>query len=134
MIYLDTSALVKLIVKEPETGALRRFITKADPKMFVTSALTRAELFRVAIRQTDASVLRKAREVLDAVSEMTITHSLLETAGTVGPPHLRTLDAIHLVTALEFGKELDAFVAYDTRLLAAAEQAGLATRAPGAGR
>ena len=134
MIYLDTSALVKLIVKEPETGALRRFIAKADPEMFVTSALSRAELFRVAIRQTEVSVLSKAKEVLDGVSEMTITQSLLETAGTVGPPHLRTLDAIHLVTALEFGKELVAFVAYDTRLLAAAELAGLPTVAPGMGR
>lgn len=134
MIYLDTSALVKLIVREPETAALRRWIAKADPEMFVTSALTRAEVFRVAVRQPEESVLRKAKEVLDGVSEMTITRSLLETAGTVGPPHLRTLDAIHLVTALEFGKELDAFVAYDTRLLAAAEQAGLPTLAPGAGR
>jgi len=130
MIYLDTSALVKLVVKGLETSALRRFLAKVEPGMLVTSALTRVELLRVAYRSGSEPTLRKAREVLDGVGEVTITQSLLDSAGTLAPPTLRTLDAIHLATALELGEELQAFVAYDIRLLSAAQHAKLPTLTP----
>jgi len=130
MIYLDTSALVKLVVKGLETSALRRFLAKVEPGMLVTSALTRVELLRVAYRSGSEPTLRKAREVLDGVGEVTITQSLLDSAGTLAPPTLRALDAIHLATALELGEELQAFVAYDIRLLSAAQHAKLPTLAP----
>jgi predicted nucleic acid-binding protein len=127
--YLDTSALVKLVVEEAETKALRRFINGLDARQLVTSALTRAELLRAACRRDQATV-RKAHEVLAGVTAITITEALLDQAGSLAPVSLRTLDAIHLATALELGAELVAFVAYDARLLSAAAQAALRPLTP----
>lgn len=129
MIYLDTSALVKLVVEEAETAALRRFIAGVDQQSLITSALSRAELLRAAHRQ-GSDTLAKAREVLDAITAITINEALLDAAGAIQPPTLRTLDAIHLATAAELGAELRGFVAYDTRLLAAARQAAIPTLTP----
>jgi predicted nucleic acid-binding protein len=127
--YLDTSALAKLVVREVETEALRGLLAATDPNDLVTSALTRAELLRAAYRY-DNEALRKAREVLDGIAEITITKSLLDAAGTIGPSSLRTLDAIHLVSALELGGDLAALVAYDERLLDAAVHVGVPTLTP----
>jgi predicted nucleic acid-binding protein len=127
--YLDTSALAKLVVQEGESEALRGLLATTDPDDFVTSALARAELLRAAYRYDDEA-LRKAREVLDGIAAITLTESLLDAAGTIGPPSLRTLDAIHLVSALELGGDLTALVAYDERLLDAASQVGAPTLTP----
>jgi uncharacterized protein len=62
--------------------------------------------------------------------KITITESLLDSAGTVGPPKLRTLDAIHLATAAELGSNLTAVIAYDARLLTAARHLALPTLTP----
>lgn len=129
MIYLDTSALVKLVVEEVETGALRRFVAQADPKTLITSALSRAELLRAAQRRGEVTV-QKAREVLDGVAEITMTEALLDSAGAIQSPTLRTLDAIHLATAMELGAELTVLVAYDARLLAAAHGASVPILTP----
>lgn len=129
MIYLDTSALVKLVVEQAETGALRRFVGQADPRTLITSALSRAELLRAAQRRDEPTV-RKAREVLDGVAEITITEGLLDSAGSLQPSTLRTLDAIHLATAMELGAELTVLVAYDARLLAAARGASVPILTP----
>jgi predicted nucleic acid-binding protein len=129
LIYLDTSALVKLVVSEPETDALQRFIVSLAQEILVTSALTRAELLRAAHRR-DLQAVGKAREVLASVGAITITESLLEHAGSMAPSTLRTLDAIHLATAAELGPELRGFVAYDARLLQAASRAGISTLTP----
>ena len=129
MIYLDTSALVKLVVEAAETKALRRFIAQADPRTLITSALSRAELLRAAQRRDERTV-QKAREVLDGVAEITITEGLLDSAGAIQPSTLRTLDAIHLATAMELGPELEVFVAYDARLLAAARGASVPILTP----
>jgi predicted nucleic acid-binding protein len=127
--YIDTSALVKLVLVEPETRALRRFISDTPAAEFVTSALTRAELLRAALRR-DRTTLELAREVLDGIAAITITHALLNSAGSLGPPTLRTLDAIHLATASELGADLTAVVAYDVRLLAAAAKCRMPTLSP----
>jgi predicted nucleic acid-binding protein len=127
--YLDTSALVKLVVVESETKALRKYIADLDPSDLVTSAITRAELLRAASRQ-GTSVVIKARDVLDGIAEITITRALLDQAASLQPATLRTLDAIHLATALEIGTALRRFVAYDARLLGAAVQANLPTLTP----
>ena len=129
MIYLDTSALVKLVVEEAETAALQRFVAQADPRTLITSALSRAELLRAAQRRDELTV-QKAREVLDGVAEITITEALLDSAGAMQPSTLRTLDAIHLATAMELGAELSVLVAYDTRLLAAARAASVPILTP----
>jgi uncharacterized protein len=129
MVYLDTSALVKLVVEEAETKALRRFIAQADPRTLITSALSRAELLRAAQRR-DETTVQKAREVLDGVAEITITEGLLDRAGAIQSSTLRTLDAIHLATAMELGSELTVLVAYDARLLAAARSASVPILTP----
>lgn len=129
MFYLDTSALVKLVVEEAETEALQRFIAGIDQEMLITSALSRTELLRAAQRR-DVDTVEKAREVLDAIAAITITQALLDSAGVMAPSTLRTLDAIHLASATELGAELRGFVAYDARLLAVAAQAGIQTITP----
>lgn len=129
MYYVETSALVKLILEEAETPAMRRFLTPLAPTDLVTSALTRTEMLRAARRRGPCEE-GKAREVLSGLSEITITRELLDTAGTLDPPVLRTLDAIHLVTAMEIEDELTAVVAYDVRLLDGAGRAGLPVYTP----
>ena len=61
---------------------------------------------------------------------LAITDDLLDAASDLGPAILRSLDAIHLATAVAFGDHLTAFVSYDDRLLGAAEAVGLPTLAP----
>lgn len=90
---------------------------------------SRAVLLRAALRR-GGDAPSKAREVLDGVATITIIEALLNTAGTSQPPPLRTLDALHLATALELGGELTAFVAYDGRLLQSAKLAGFPVRTP----
>lgn len=129
MYYLDTSALAKLVVAEAESEALRVFLAKASPEDRITTAVTPDELLRAASRQGEVA-LRRARDVLDGVWEITLEQSLLDAAATIGPLSLRTLDAIHLATAIELGHDLTALVAYDQRLLDAAVDAGLPVLVP----
>lgn len=129
MYYLETSALVKLVVAEPETAAMQRFLAPLEPADLVTSALTRTELLR-ATRRRDHDGEQKARDVLGRLAEITLTQGLLDTAGILGPPTLRSLDAVHLATAMELEDELSAVVAYDDRLLDCARRAGLPVRTP----
>jgi uncharacterized protein len=127
--YLDTSALVKLMMPEAETEALHAFLNNVSFGDRFTSAVTRTELLRAANRYGTGAI-RVARELLDGVTTITITESLLDAAGTIGPSALRTLDAIHLVSALELGSDLTAVVAYDKRLLDAAAHIGLPAVTP----
>jgi uncharacterized protein len=126
---MGTSALAKLVAEEAETAALRRFLANVEPSSLVTSALTRAELLRAASRHSPDAV-RMAREVLGGLGQVTITEALLDRAGCLAPPTLRTLDVIHLATALELGGELRALVAYDARLLDAAHHVAVPTVRP----
>lgn len=125
--YLDTSAAVKLVVKEAETVALRRWLRPLDE--LVSSDLTRTELLRV-IRLYAPDRLGAARAVLDALHLVAITPQVCERAGLLEPTHLRSLDAIHLATALQLGDDLDGFVTYDQRLTAAAADNAVTTVAP----
>jgi predicted nucleic acid-binding protein len=59
-----------------------------------------------------------------------LSREIAESAGTLSPPGLRSIDAIHLASALVLRRHLAAFVAYDKRLLAAAGEAGLPTASP----
>ncbi len=127
MIYLDTSALAKLILDENESPALRRFLR--GHSTLITSAITRVELTR-AIRRAAPSQLSAAHRRMDSLVFLHLTESLLDSAGMVGAVALRTLDAIHLASALTVRSELDALVAYDKRLLDAASALGLPTACP----
>ncbi|MGL5809585.1 MAG: type II toxin-antitoxin system VapC family toxin [Nocardioides sp.] len=126
--YFDTSALVKLVVVEPETTALRAWIAEAD-RSPTTSDLTRAELLR-AVRRAAPDLMVRARKILDSLTILTLTTSTFEDAGVADPAILRTLDAIHLTAARALGDDLEGMVVYDARLGEAARSAGVAVVAP----
>ena len=125
--YLDSSAIVKLVMVEPESAALRRYLSRRRP--LVSSALARAEVAR-ALLPLGRQAVRRGREVLGRLQLIRISDRLLAAAGQLLPPELRTLDAIHLATALELGPDLARVVTYDERLGAAAVSAGCAVAAP----
>ena len=126
--YLDASALVKLVVEEPGSWALGDFIRD---RRVVSSDVARVELPR-SIRRLGLSVAAQARaaEVLSKITLLKLERATLARAVQVEPVELRSLDAIHLASALSV-PELETFVTYDLRLAAAAEAAGLSVAAPG---
>lgn len=126
--YLDSSALVKLVVTEAESAALRDWLTAAEREP-VTSDLARTELLR-AVRRTAPDQAVTAHEVLETMIVMTLATETFEAAGRLDPPTLRALDALHLAAALELGDDLDAVVVYDERLTDAANAYGIRTIAP----
>ncbi|WNV89849.1 type II toxin-antitoxin system VapC family toxin [Umezawaea sp. Da 62-37] len=127
MIYLDSSALVKLVRKEAESAALGLWLKDNDHPV-VSSALARTEVVR-AVRRDSETLGARAARVLSGVETMPMTYDLLDEAGLL-PGDLRSCDAIHLVSALRLRGDLDAFVAYDKRLMTAAQDAGLHVVAP----
>ena len=127
--YLDTSALVKLVVAEPETEALRRWL-EVEGRAPVSCDLARTELLRAVRRAAPERTLR-ARSVLDSVTILAVTTEVFEHAGRLELRTLRTLDAIHLAAALMLGDELEGMVTYDDRLAGASEANGVLTVAPG---
>jgi predicted nucleic acid-binding protein len=128
-VYLDASALVKLIAVEPESPALGTFLSGHPVR--VSSALTRVEVMRAVGRSTlGAAGLRRAQEALARLALVRLDDAILEAAGRMPPPGLRTLDSLHLSTALSLGPDLAKFVTYDRRLAEAAAAAGLDVLAP----
>ncbi len=125
--YLDTSAAVKLVVKEPETTPLRRWLRSHD--QLVSSDLTRTELLRVTRLHAPERVTA-ARAVLDALHLLVITTAVCERAALLEPHQLRSLDALHLASALQLGDELDGIVTYDQRLADAAVHLGIPVVTP----
>ncbi|WP_405084335.1 type II toxin-antitoxin system VapC family toxin [Microbispora sp. NBC_01389] len=132
MIYLDSSALVKLVVKEEETAALEKWLA-AQTGPVVACELARAEVVR-AVRGAGPHAVTRARALLARLRTVPVDAPLLDAAAEIGPSRLRTLDALHLSAAQVLERALDWFVAYDKRLLAAAEEEGLPTAAPGLNR
>lgn len=128
MLYLDSSAIVKLVLPEPESLALRDFL--ASNEDHISSSLARVEVLRT-VRRLDGTEdrLRDAKRVLARVSRVSMSGPLLAGAAVLGPPNLRSLDAIHLATALSLDG-LDAVVTYDRRLADAAADAGLTVSSP----
>ena len=125
--YIDSSALVKLIVREPETDALRRYLTSAGP--LASSILATVEVSRAVARAIPESTAAMA-DVFEAVNVLAFDTRIAARAAALRPASLRTLDAIHLATALELAGDLSAFVSYDDRLSAAARDLGLPVVAP----
>jgi uncharacterized protein len=128
--YIDASAAAKLVLEEPESRALARWLAR-DGRIVVTSDLTRTELLR-ATRRFAPDRMSEARAVLDAMTVVTVSTPVFERAATLDPESLRSLDAIHLASALELGDELDDLATYDLRLAEAARQYGISVVAPGA--
>lgn len=129
LVYLDSSALVKLVVMEPETRVLVELLQAHSGH--VSSALVLTEVPR-ALRRAGfgASEHRRAREVLARVALIDVDRRTLATAAGLDPPKLRTLDAIHLATVLTLHGDLAGLVTYDRRLAAAARRAHVEVLAP----
>ncbi|MGI9016313.1 MAG: type II toxin-antitoxin system VapC family toxin [Euzebya sp.] len=128
--YFDTSALVKLVIAEPETYALRTWIADRGDVPAATSDLARTELLR-AVRRGAPELVGRAREVLESLTILALRPALFMTAGRLDPAELRSLDALHLASALDLGDDLDYVVTYDDRLAAVAHLHGLAVAHPG---
>lgn len=127
MIYADTSALVKMVAAEDDSAAMRAF---ADtPQEIFTSVLGATELRR-AIRRNHPGRLAAAEGLLAKLGLIDASRIVLRLADVVEPATLRTLDAIHLASALTVLDQLDAFACYDARLIAAASAAGLPVVTP----
>ncbi len=129
MIYLDTSAFVKLIWAESDSVALSRFLAQRPAVPLVSSALLTVETRR-AVQREDPSALARADLLLTRIGRIGITASLIESASRLPDRSLRSLDAIHLATALLLRDHLDVVVTYDKRLTAAAEAHHLPVEAP----
>jgi len=125
--YVDSSAIVKLVTREKESAALRRYLRG---RSLVSSALARVEVARAVMPQ-GTRALRKAGEILSRIDLVRINTRVLARAAAMGPADLRTLDAVHLATAALFGRSLNRFVCYDGRLASAAEAANCNVVAPG---
>jgi predicted nucleic acid-binding protein len=130
VIYLDRSALVKLVFEETESDGLVHWLAERQDVRKISSELSTIELLRTC-RRRDPDAVAGARQVLTGLDLLPLTVDLIEQAALVGPVELRSLDAVHLASALFVGEDVTAFVAYDSRLRAAAADAGLEVAAPG---
>jgi uncharacterized protein len=130
VIYLDSSALFKLVVEEKETAHLQAFLREQPGELIVASALIRTEVIRAVARRNPGAVLSAAHAVAKTTT-IPVSAEVLDAAAALQPPLLRTLDAIHLASALRFRAHLSAFVAYDDRLIGAARDAALPVAVPG---
>jgi len=126
--YLDASAVVKLLVNEPETAALRRRLP-AWPRR-ASAAILRVELLRTVKRSGLPRLLADARRQLASIHLIRLDDELLERAAELEPPTMRSLDAIHLAAALSLGSDLGAVVTYDARMSDAAQALGLPVIGP----
>ena len=125
--YLDSSAIVKLIVKEQESAALKRYLR--GRQTLVSSALARTEVKR-AVLQLGVPAVQRADDVLNRIELVRLNNAVLNAAGVMTPDELRSLGAIHLATAALFEATLSDLVTYDARLATAAQAHGWAVVAP----
>jgi len=126
--YVDSSAFVKLVVAEPESQALRRALTRWPARASAT--LLRVEVVRALRRSGNEQHVASARKLLRSVHLIRIDEPLLDRAGDLHPPDLRSLDAIHLAAALALSTDIGVMFAYDNRLKLAAEAFGIEVDSP----
>ena len=126
-VYLDSSAIVKLVVAESESHALSRYL--GDYPARVSCSLARVEVVR-AVRPHGEPAVARARQLLGRLSLVRLDDVLLDAAAALDGAGLRSLDAIHLAAAQALGDGLVAVVTYDHRMAGAARGFGLATSAP----
>ena len=125
--YIDSSAIVKLAVAEPESGALRRHLSRRPP--LVSSALARTEVAR-ALTPCGLAAVRRGEEVLRRIQLLRVNDPVLTAAGKMEPADLRSLDAIHLASAARLGAAVKHVVTYDERMAASARAAGWTVASP----
>jgi predicted nucleic acid-binding protein len=129
ILYLDSSAIVKLVVQESESDQLRLFLA-SDLHRF-SCALARVEVIRAVRRHGQPAVVR-ARQALRRLHLLALDDDLLDAAARIDPLVLRALDAVHLAAAGTLGSALQAVVTYDLRMKSSAEALGLPVVSPGA--
>lgn len=127
--YIDTSALVKLVEVEEHSSALHRWVEEERPEL-VSSDLLRTEFMRAVNRVGRIDPIH-VEDALSAVDTLPATTDLFDDAGEISGPELRTLDAVHLATALALGESCFGIITYDRRLADAAETVGIDVIAPG---
>ena len=131
VIYLDSSALVKLALTEPESVALAQWLAERADQPLVSSALHRAEVAR-AVWRAEPGALPRSYRVMKRIARVALTADVLDDSATLQPQDLVAAQAIHLASALALKRDLTAFVSYDQGLLAAARAAGLPVASPAA--
>ena len=129
MIYLDSSALVKLALTEPESAALTSWLADRADQDLVSSALHRTEVLR-AIWRAEPGALPRGQRIIRRIGRVALSHDILDNAATLPPARLGTAGVIHLASALAIRRDLVSFVTYDKPLLDAARDAGLPVDSP----
>lgn len=131
MIYLDSAAAVKLVHAEADSAALQDFLDERLDIEWVSSSLVEVETYRALVRATEPdelpAVINQFQALLDLIVRIEMDSGIRILAQTVTPSSVRSLDAIHLATALRLRDRgrLTTFVTYDKRLAEAASTAGL---------
>lgn len=129
-VYLDSSAILKLVLPESQAAALRSELDHWPD--WLSSELAAVECYRAVRRRGDnAGLQERTRQVLASCTLVRLDSALMRLAEHVGPPMIRSLDAIHLAAALSIGDFPDAFITYDDRLAAAARKVKLRVLQPG---
>lgn len=130
LVYLDSSALVKLVVAEAETTALRAYLAG---KAAASSEIAVVEVMRAVGRQQSdrpGAVQAAGRAVMEGIQLVRLTADAIAVACALEPRTLRSLDAIHIASALALAEVLESMVTYDVRMQEAAHLAGLTVAAP----
>ena len=125
--YVDSSAIVKLVIAEPESNALRHYLSRRQP--LVSSALARTEVAR-ALLPAGAAAVARGKNVLRSIQLLRINDRVLTDAGAMEPPELRSLDAIHLASVRQLGPSVREIVTYDERMADAATADGWSVSSP----
>lgn len=125
--YVDSSAIVKLAVREAESDALRKYLRRRRP--LISSALARTEVLRALLPGGEPALIA-GRRVLARVDLVRVNDRVLNQAGTLLPEELRPLDAIHLATAGRLGGDLGEIITYDDRMAGAARAMGFRVSLP----
>ena len=127
MIYIDTSAVLRLVHPEAESGVLRTWLA-SHPDDLVSSALVRTEARRALLRN-DPAALPQLPAILSVIAQIPVSEAILDAAAMFPDPLLRSLDAIHLASAQSIAA-VTAVLAYDKHLMDAARNAGLTVSSP----
>jgi uncharacterized protein len=128
ILYLDSSAIVKLVIPEAESDALVAYLAPDD--VTFTSRIAAIEVRRAVARRGGVDIIR-VEDVLGRLRYRDLDDDVVVRASGLGPAELRTLDAIHFASALDLRGQLAAFVTYDERQAVAARHHGLAVASPG---
>lgn len=127
MTYVDSSAIVKLAVAEPESAALRQYLSRRRP--LVSSTLAQTEVAR-ALMPSGPEAVARGEFVLRRIQLLRVNDRVLTEAGQMTPTELRSLDAIHLASARQLGASVRQIVTYDERMAEAAKACGWAVSSP----